>query len=114
MAQCLLEAGATCNEYTFDGERCHYVALTPALRALIGQYKQRPPPLEPLAYCLRPLSPIGADPEQVVSSAHELTPDSFSDFAFHLQDERIPLHRQVAGGVSGLLAEHPAAAHSSD
>ena len=28
MAQYLLEAGAVCNEYTFDGDRCHYASLT--------------------------------------------------------------------------------------
>ena len=31
MAQYLLEAGAVCNEYTFDGDRCHYASLTGVL-----------------------------------------------------------------------------------
>ena len=64
MAQLLLEAGAQCNEYTFDGDRCHYAALTGAIRALLRQYEQRPPPLAPLAASLRPLAPAdgGAGP----------------------------------------------------
>ena len=32
MAEYLLEAGAVCNEYTFDGDRCHYAALTSTIR----------------------------------------------------------------------------------
>lgn len=32
MAHYLLEAGAVCNEYTFDGDRCHYAALTSTIR----------------------------------------------------------------------------------
>lgn len=95
VAQCLLEAGASCNEYTFDGERCFYVALTPKLRELLTQYKQKPPPLGPLAMSLRPLSPLGADPEQVSTSQSDLSPGKFSDFAFQFQDEIIPLHRSA-------------------
>ena len=60
----LLEAGAQCNEFTFDGDRCHYAALTPAIRMLLRQYEQRPPPLTPLAAALKPLAPAdgGAGP----------------------------------------------------
>ncbi len=57
VARLLLEAGAVCNEFTFDGDRCHYAALTPAIRALLRQFEQRPPPLAPLAAALRPLAP---------------------------------------------------------
>ena len=32
VAHYLLEAGAVCNEYTFDGDRCHYAALTSTIR----------------------------------------------------------------------------------
>ena len=32
VAHYLLEAGAVCNEYTFDGDRCHYAALTATIR----------------------------------------------------------------------------------
>lgn len=32
VAEYLLEAGAVCNEYTFDGDRCHYAALTSTIR----------------------------------------------------------------------------------
>ncbi len=32
VAHYLLEAGAVCNEYTFDGDRCHYAALTKQIR----------------------------------------------------------------------------------
>lgn len=28
----LLESGATCNEFTFDGDRCHYAALNLGIR----------------------------------------------------------------------------------
>ena len=57
VARLLLEAGTQCNEFTFDGDRCHYAALTPAIRTLLRQYEQRPPPLAPLAAALRPLAP---------------------------------------------------------
>ena len=100
VARCLLEAGASCNEYTYDGERCHYVALTPVIRELLGQYKQKPPPLGRLAKSLRPLSPLGGDPEQASTSQPELSPGTFSDFAFVLQNEHIPLHR--CGSPSGV------------
>lgn len=103
VAQCLLEAGASCNEYTFDGERCFYVALTPKLRELLTQYKQKPPPLGPLAMSLRPLSPLGADPEQVSTSQSDLSPGKFSDFAFQFQDEIIPLHRAILAARSPLF-----------
>jgi hypothetical protein len=63
VAQHLLEAGAVCNEYTFDGDRCHYAALTGAIRALLRQYEQRPPPLAPLAGALRALLPLCDDLE---------------------------------------------------
>ena len=29
VAAALLEAGAVCNEYTFDGDRCHYAGAGP-------------------------------------------------------------------------------------
>ena len=64
VARLLLEAGAQCSEFTFDGDRCHYAALTPAIRVLLRQYEQRPPPLTPLAAALKPLAPAdgGAGP----------------------------------------------------
>ena len=40
VAHYLLEAGAVCNEFTFDGDRCHYAALTSTIRC-----GQRPPTL---------------------------------------------------------------------
>ena len=93
IARCLLEAGASCSEFTFDGERCHYVSLTSAIRELLGLYKQKPPPLGPLAMSLRPLSPSGIDSEQVSTSQPEITSSMYADFAFELQGEVIPLHR---------------------
>ena len=41
VAQCLLDSGASCSEYTFDGERCYYVALTGEIRQLLLAYAQR-------------------------------------------------------------------------
>lgn len=38
MVRYLLEKGANCDEETFDGERCHYGALTPEIRQLLQQY----------------------------------------------------------------------------
>lgn len=47
-ARALLEAGAICNEHTFDGDRCHYAALNLRIRRLLKQYEMRPPPMAPL------------------------------------------------------------------
>lgn len=63
VAQCLLEAGAVCNEYTFDGDRCHYAALNLGIRTLLRQFEARPPPLSPLASSLRGLSSLCDNPE---------------------------------------------------
>ena len=42
VAQYLLEAGAVCNEYTFDGDRCHYAALNLGIRTLLRQLRLGP------------------------------------------------------------------------
>lgn len=52
-ARMLLEAGAVCAERTFDGDRCHYAALTLDLRRLLKSFEARPPPLAPLPAALR-------------------------------------------------------------
>ena len=49
----LLEAGALCDEASFDGDRVHYAALTLSIRELLRAYEARPPPLSPLAAALR-------------------------------------------------------------
>ena len=60
MAECLLEAGASCSDFTFDGERCYYVALTQAIKQLLLAHAQRcstlPTPLCPTLWvcCLLP------------------------------------------------------------
>ena len=43
VARTLLQAGASCNEYTFDGERCHYVSLYRAIRDLLSMYAPEVP-----------------------------------------------------------------------
>lgn len=49
----LLESGAICSEHTFDGDRCHYAALTLKVRKLLKSFEARPPPLQPLQASLR-------------------------------------------------------------
>lgn len=66
MVEYLLEAGAVCNEYTFDGDRCHYASLNEPIRVVLRQYEARAPPLGPLASDLRCLSSLCADPEAQV------------------------------------------------
>lgn len=56
----LLENGAICSEHTFDGDRCHYAALTLRIRKLLKAFESRPPPLQPLARALREVF-IGVD-----------------------------------------------------
>lgn len=63
VVQYLLEVGAVCNEYTFDGDRCHYAALNLGIRMLLRQFEARPPPLSPLATSLRGLSSLCENPE---------------------------------------------------
>ncbi|KAK9821294.1 hypothetical protein WJX81_002004 [Elliptochloris bilobata] len=100
VARLLLEAGAQCNEFTFDGDRCHYAALTPAIRALLRQYEQRPPPLAPLAAALRPLAPAdggaGPAPAQIGSACR-------AELVIVVAGERVALHRAVAAARSPLL-----------
>ena len=67
MVAYLLEAGAVCNEYTFDGDRCHYASLNEPIRVVLRQYEARAPPLGPLATDLRCLSSLCADPEAQVT-----------------------------------------------
>lgn len=52
-AKILLEAGAICNEHTFDGDRCHYAALTLRIRRTLKLFELRPPPMDPLPKALR-------------------------------------------------------------
>lgn len=98
MAECLLQAGASCSEFTFDGERCFYVALTAAIRQLLGAYAQRPPPLPPLAASLRALSTLCEDTEAQV--APPIAPGQWADFEFKLPGQRIPLHRAILSARS--------------
>ena len=70
VVQYLLDAGAVCNEYTFDGDRCHYAALNLGIRMLLRQFEARPPPLSPLATSLRGLSSLCENPEVDVNSVN--------------------------------------------
>ncbi|CAK0738830.1 hypothetical protein CVIRNUC_001099 [Coccomyxa viridis] len=102
VAHYLLEAGAVCNEYTFDGDRCHYAALTKTIRALLRQYEQRPPPLAPLAASLRTLSTLCDDLEAPGStSRREEAP--WCDFAFEVAGERVTMHRAVMAARSPFM-----------
>ncbi|KAK9830010.1 hypothetical protein WJX72_009170 [[Myrmecia] bisecta] len=96
VARYLLEAGAVCNEFTFDGDRCHYASLTMAIRNLLRQYEARPPPLAPLASALRTLSP-DFDMGDAAPSTSDVP---WSDFTFHICGERIPLHRAILAARS--------------
>ncbi|KAK9818730.1 hypothetical protein WJX74_005054, partial [Apatococcus lobatus] len=105
VVQYLLEAGAVCNEYTFDGDRCHYASLNEPIRVVLRQYEARAPPLGPLASDLRCLSSLCADPEAQVqpSVSDGETGEMWCDFAFVIQGERIPLHRAILAARSPFL-----------
>ncbi|CAL5223847.1 g6430 [Coccomyxa viridis] len=102
VAHYLLEAGAVCNEYTFDGDRCHYAALTSTIRALLRQYEQRPPPLAPLAASLRSLSTLCDDLEAPGSTSRREEAPWF-DFAFEVAGERITMHRAIMAARSAFM-----------
>eukprot|EP00898_Chlorokybus_atmophyticus_P005741 jgi/Chlat1/6168/Chrsp41S09033 len=80
VARQLLEAGAVCSEYTFDGDRCHYASLNMDMRALLKAYEQRPPPMPPLAQSLRDCMN---------------NPEAFPDFTFYVGEELMRVHRCI-------------------
>ncbi|KAL3139201.1 hypothetical protein ABBQ32_005972 [Trebouxia sp. C0010 RCD-2024] len=98
VVQYLLEAGAVCNEYTFDGDRCHYAALNLGIRMLLRQFEARPPPLSPLASSLRGLSSLCENPEATSSGSQAEAP--YCDFAFVIGQDFIPLHRAIMAARS--------------
>ena len=59
-------------QFSFDGERCHYVSLYKAIRDLLALYAQRPPPLTPLAEAVRRLCPLESDAVQAPGTEAEL------------------------------------------
>eukprot|EP00891_Asterochloris_glomerata_P001536 jgi/Astpho2/1536/Aster-x1014 len=99
VAEFLLQRGAVCNPYTFDGDRCHYAALTGGMRVLLRQYEARPPPLAPLALSLRALTSLCANREAAAPEELRLV-DLYADLVFEIEGEAIPVHRAVLAARS--------------
>lgn len=97
-AEILLEAGATCNEHTFDGDRIHYAALNIQIRSLLRRYEARPPPLSPLAAALRQACSFCANPE----AADEAPRPSHFDLVFLINGERFEVHRAILAARSSF------------
>eukprot|EP00803_Ostreobium_quekettii_P005245 evm.model.scf_13EXC.1 EVM.evm.TU.scf_13EXC.1 scf_13EXC:58203-61583(+) len=95
VVQVLLEAGAVANEYTFDGDRCHYAALNLAVRKLLRRYEARPPPLRPLAGAVRGLCSLMDDPEGVEGAGVWGEGDRFADLRVRMGGEAYELHRAI-------------------
>ena len=105
LARLLLEAGAQCNEFTFDGDRCHYAALTPAIRTLLRQYEQRPPSLTPLAAALKPLAPAdgGAGPTPAQSGCRPC-PQGYGGLQIKQHARALHEAEQLTGEVQSLCS----------
>ncbi|GJP81246.1 hypothetical protein CLOP_g11409 [Closterium sp. NIES-67] len=113
-ARVLLEAGAICSEHTFDGDRCHYAALTLRIRRLLKRYEMRPPPLDPLPKAFKDLldataaraaslpasaaAPHAAPsvPAGLLDPCDPLAPD----VAFHIAGRVVPAHKPILAARS--------------
>ncbi|CAI7771286.1 unnamed protein product [Closterium sp. NIES-53] len=114
-ARVLLEAGAICSEHTFDGDRCHYAALTLRIRRLLKRYEMRPPPLDPLPKAFKDLL------DATAAKADALSPSAGAPPAppcvpAALLDPRDPLAPDIAFHIDGrvVLAHKPVLAARSD
>ncbi|CAI5472101.1 unnamed protein product [Closterium sp. Yama58-4] len=114
-ARVLLEAGAICSEHTFDGDRCHYAALTLRIRRLLKRYEMRPPPLDPLPKAFKDLLDATAAKAEALSPSASATPGPPCVPAA-LLDPRDPLAPDIAFHIDGrvVLAHKPVLAARSD
>ncbi|CAI5501139.1 unnamed protein product [Closterium sp. Naga37s-1] len=114
-ARVLLEAGAICSEHTFDGDRCHYAALTLRIRRLLKRYEMRPPPLDPLPKAFKDLLDATAAKADALSPSASAPPGPPCVPAA-LLDPRDPLAPDIAFHIDGrvVLAHKPVLAARSD
>ncbi|KAM0873515.1 hypothetical protein ACQ4PT_038024 [Festuca glaucescens] len=101
----LLEAGAVCDDSTFEGERCYRVALNLGIRRILCEYESRPRPPRPLplapfpaalrsAFLACPANRAGADSMRtsLTDAAGELWPSPL-DITLYVQGRPIEAHR---------------------
>ncbi|CAI5520213.1 unnamed protein product [Closterium sp. Naga37s-1] len=114
-ARVLLEAGAICSEHTFDGDRCHYAALTLRIRRLLKRYEMRPPPLDPLPKAFKDLLDATAAKADALSPSAGAPPGP-PCVPVALLDPRDPLAPDIAFHIDGrvVLAHKPVLAARSD
>ncbi|KAM0885863.1 hypothetical protein ACQ4PT_030068 [Festuca glaucescens] len=110
----LLEAGAVCDDSTFEGERCYRAALNLGIRRILCEYESRPRPLRPLplapfpaalrsAFLACPANRVGADSTPTSSTdaagADQLWPAP-PDITLYVQGRPIEAHRVILAARS--------------